>query len=75
MASTQSEVRALLDSWSHAIRMKDIDQLMSLYSPDVVYFDCVNRTDFGGDSIPWRKMESWHQTTLPARSRGGIHQS
>jgi len=35
----------------------------------------VNRTDFGGDSIPWRKMESWHQTRPPARSSGGIHES
>ena len=40
-ASTQSEVKALLESWSEAIRAKDIDRLMSLYSPDVVYFDVV----------------------------------
>src|SRR5918998_2524365 len=41
MASTQSEVSALLESWSEAIRIKDIDRLMSLYSPDIVYFDLV----------------------------------
>jgi len=34
----------------------------------------VNRTDFGGDSISWR-MESWQNTTPPARPRGGIHPS
>jgi hypothetical protein len=31
----------------------------------------VNRTDFGGDSIVWRNMESW-QTTATTAS-GGIH--
>ena len=41
MASTQSEVSALLESWSEAIRIKDLDRLMSLYSPDIVYFDLV----------------------------------
>jgi uncharacterized protein (TIGR02246 family) len=39
MASTESEIRALLESWSEAARAKDIDRLMSLYSPDIVYFD------------------------------------
>ena len=41
MTSTHSEVRALLDRWSEAIRRKDIEQLMTLYSPDIVYFDVV----------------------------------
>lgn len=41
MASTQSAVRALLDSRSEACRAKDIDRLMSLYSPSIAYFDCV----------------------------------
>src|SRR5215211_9337837 len=40
-ASTQSEVKALLDSRVEACRAKDIDRLMSLYSPNIVYFDCV----------------------------------
>jgi ketosteroid isomerase-like protein len=41
MASTQSEVKAFLDHRVEACRRKDIDRLMSLYSPDIVYFDCV----------------------------------
>jgi ketosteroid isomerase-like protein len=39
MASTESEIRILLESWSEAARTKDIDRLMSHYSPDIVYFD------------------------------------
>jgi ketosteroid isomerase-like protein len=41
MASTQSEVKAFLESWSESIRRKDIDRLMALYSPDIAYFDVV----------------------------------
>lgn len=41
MASPQSEVKALLDARVEACRAKDIDRLMSLYSSDIVYFDCV----------------------------------
>jgi ketosteroid isomerase-like protein len=49
MASPQTEVSASLDSWSEAIRSKDIDRLMSLYSPDIVYFDVVPPLQFGGE--------------------------
>jgi hypothetical protein len=41
MASTQAEGREPLDSRSGAIRLKDIDRLMALYSSDIVYFDLV----------------------------------
>ena len=44
MASTQSEVRALLVDQAAAMRTKDIDRLLSVYSPDVVYFDVVTST-------------------------------
>jgi ketosteroid isomerase-like protein len=37
----ESEIRTLIESRSEAIRMKDIDRLMSLYSPGIVYFDAV----------------------------------
>jgi ketosteroid isomerase-like protein len=45
---SRSEIRALLDSRSEAVRIKDIDRLMSLYSPDVVYFDVVPGLQFTG---------------------------
>ena len=41
MVKTQSDVGVLFDSRSEAIWMKDIERLMSLYSPDIVYFDLV----------------------------------
>jgi ketosteroid isomerase-like protein len=52
MASTESELRALLDSRVEACRVKDIDRLMSLYSPNIVYFDVVPPLHFiGSDAV------------------------
>ena len=59
MASTQSEVRALLDSWSAAIRAKDIDRLMPLYSPDSVYFDLVPPLQITGSKAIRRNFSRW----------------
>lgn len=41
MVTTHTDVHALLDTRAEACRAKDIDRLMSLYSPNIVYFDCV----------------------------------
>jgi ketosteroid isomerase-like protein len=59
MASTQSEVRALLDSRSEAIRIKDIDRLMSLYAPDIVYFDLVPPLQYAGSDALRGRFLQW----------------
>ena len=59
MVSTQSEVRALLDSQAEAIRMKDIDRLMSLYSPDITYFDVVPPLRFVGAAALRGRLVEW----------------
>jgi ketosteroid isomerase-like protein len=59
MASTQSEVRVLLDSRSEAIGAKDIDRLMSLYSPDVVYFDLVPPLRYTGAAVLRTRFLDW----------------
>jgi ketosteroid isomerase-like protein len=56
---TQSQVRALLESWIEAARAKDIDQLMSLYAPDSVYFDAVPPLQFVGDAAIRRNFLRW----------------
>ena len=48
MASNQSEVQALMERRSEAMRLKDIDRLMSVYSSDVVYFDLVPPLRYAG---------------------------
>lgn len=59
MASTESEVRALLDHQSEAMRTKDIDRLMSLYSPAIVYFDVVPPLQFAGSAALRSRFLQW----------------
>ena len=59
MASTQSEVGALLDSRSEAIRTKNLDRLMSLYSPDIVYFDVVPPLQYTGSAALRGRFLRW----------------
>jgi hypothetical protein len=40
-SGAHSGIRALLDSRAEAMRAKDVDRLMSGYSPDIVYFELV----------------------------------
>jgi uncharacterized protein (TIGR02246 family) len=58
-ASAQSEVRALLESWSEACRIKDIDRLMSLYAPDITYFDVVPPLQYTGADAVRRNFLRW----------------
>jgi uncharacterized protein (TIGR02246 family) len=59
VASTESEVRALLDRWSDAIRAKDIERLMALYAPDIVYFDVVPPLHYTGSAALRRNFLRW----------------
>lgn len=59
MVSARSELRALLDSRSDAIGMKDIDRLMPLYSPGIVYFDAVPPLQYAGSSALRGRFSDW----------------
>jgi ketosteroid isomerase-like protein len=59
MASTQSEIRALLDGRSEAVRAKDIDRLMSFYSPEIVYFDIVPGLQYTGSAALRPRFLEW----------------
>ncbi len=59
MASTQSEVRALLDRWSEAARTKDIERLMALYARDIVYFDVVPGHQYTGSAAVRANFLRW----------------
>lgn len=55
----QIEVRAVLDARVEASRAKDIDRLMSLYSPDIVYFDIIPPHQFIGADQVRRNFLRW----------------
>lgn len=59
MTSPESEVQALLAEWSRAIRTKDIDRLMTLYAPDIVYFDVVPPLQYTGAAAVRRNFLRW----------------
>jgi ketosteroid isomerase-like protein len=62
MTTTQSQVGVLFDNRSEAIWTKDIERLMSLYSPDVVYFDLVPPLRYvGADALRGRFLE-WFES-------------
>jgi ketosteroid isomerase-like protein len=59
MSSNDAEVRALLDSRVDSCQAKDIDRLMSLYSPDIVYYDVVPPLQFAGADEVRRNFMRW----------------
>jgi uncharacterized protein (TIGR02246 family) len=59
MDQTQAEVSALLDTQADAMRTKDIDRLMSLYSSDVAYFDTVPPLQYAGSAALRRRFLQW----------------
>ncbi|KAB2352368.1 YybH family protein [Actinomadura rudentiformis] len=59
MTSNDSEFRALLDRRVDACKAKDIDRLMALYSPGIVYYDVVPPLQFVGPDEVRRNFQRW----------------
>jgi ketosteroid isomerase-like protein len=59
MDSTQSELEAVLDGRSEAVWTKDIDRLMSFYSPEIVYFDLVPGLRYTGSTALRARFSEW----------------
>jgi uncharacterized protein (TIGR02246 family) len=61
MASPESELRALLDTQQAAFRDRDIDRVMSLYAPDIVYFDLVPPLRYTGSIALRKRFSDWFE--------------
>lgn len=59
MASAVSEVRALFEDRSEAMQAKDIDRLMALYAPEIVYFDVVPPLRYAGWGVLRDRFLHW----------------
>jgi ketosteroid isomerase-like protein len=55
----ESDIRTLIDSRSEAIRVKDLDRLMSYYSDDIVYFDVVPPLQYVGFAALRDRFTEW----------------
>jgi ketosteroid isomerase-like protein len=61
MDTNQSDVRALFDRRSEAFWLKDIDRLMALYAPEVVYFDLVPPLRYSGSAALRSRFAHWFE--------------
>ncbi|WGF86227.1 YybH family protein [Marinivivus vitaminiproducens] len=43
-----TDVRALIDAWLDAVRVRDVPRIMACYAPDVRAFDAVGKLQFRG---------------------------
>ena len=59
MTSISSEIQALIDTQTDAIRARDIDRLMSHFSDDVVYYDVVPPLQFAGSAALRERFLHW----------------
>jgi ketosteroid isomerase-like protein len=61
MASPDSELRALLDRQREAFRAKNIERVMALYAPDIVYFDLVPPLRYTGSTALRKRFSDWFE--------------
>ena len=54
-----TEIPALYENQFDAIRTKDLDRLMSIYSPDIVYYDVVPPLRFVGSHALRERFAHW----------------
>ncbi len=59
MTTPQAQISTLLEQRSEAMRLKDIERLMSLYSSDIVYFDLVPPLRYVGAAALRGRFEHW----------------
>lgn len=59
MSSTQDEIRALFENRSDAMRTKDLDRLLTYYSPDIIYFDIVPPLQYVGTAALRGRFAEW----------------
>lgn len=59
MTSNDAQIRAFLERRTDAQRTKDIDRLMTFYSPDIVYYDAVAPLRFTGTEDVRRNFVRW----------------
>src|SRR3954454_3708317 len=61
-ATNASQVRELIDDWAKALRAKDINWLMSHYTPDILSFDLLPPLQYAGADAYRQNWEEWFPT-------------
>ena len=62
--SADSEIRLILDAWSDAIRLKNVDGRTAHYATDAVLFDVVDPLQYKGVDAVRRRAQEWFDTWI-----------
>jgi uncharacterized protein (TIGR02246 family) len=68
---TEEKIRQMIDEWVSAVKDKDVDRLMTLYSPDVVVYDVPAPLQQKGADAHRRNFEQWF-AAMPGRTTSAI---
>jgi len=55
----ETKIRELMDEWVKALRVRDVDAIVSSQAPDVVSFDVVNPLQYIGSEATRKRTEEW----------------
>lgn len=58
----EAQIRQLVDSWTEALRAKNLDALMFHYTPDVLFYDLAPPQLHSGSSVNRKNLEEWLAT-------------
>lgn len=59
MSADEDVIRQLMDDWANAVRSKDVDAVMSNFTPDVLSFDVVNPLQYRGIDAARARGQEW----------------
>ncbi len=58
----ETQIRQLIDSWTKALRAKDVDALMAHYKPEIMWFDLAPPLRNTGANAYRKDWEEWFAT-------------
>ena len=58
----EAQIRQLVDSWTEALRAKNLDTLMSHYTPDLLLYDLAPPLLHSGSCVNRKNLEEWLAT-------------
>lgn len=58
----EARIREIVDSWTEALRAKDVDRRTADYAPDVLIFDVVDQLQHAGLDSVRRRLAEWFAT-------------
>jgi ketosteroid isomerase-like protein len=58
----EAQIRQLVENWTEALRAKNLDALMSHYTPEVLFYDLAPPLLHSGSSVNGENLEEWLAT-------------